>query len=97
LDLHYAVGLLWVLVLDDVVFELGVRHVGRFGRVGESGARVFGEELVANFGEKLVGYEGGVFVVGDHKAAHAFGTAVGVECVIWTRSISICLRMKRLR
>lgn len=63
---------MWVLVFDNVVFQLGVGHVGWFGRVGESGFWVFGEELIADFGEKLMGYERGVFVVGDYEAADAF-------------------------
>jgi hypothetical protein len=72
LDLHNTVCLLWVLVLDNVVLQLGVGHVGRIGRVGESRFWVFGEELIADFGEELMGYKGGVFVVGDDEAADAF-------------------------
>lgn len=42
-----------------------------------------GEELVDDFAEELVGYEGGVLVVGDDDAADAFGAAVGVKGVVW--------------
>jgi hypothetical protein len=72
LNLHDTVGLLWVLVLNNVVFQLRVGHVGWVGRIGEGGFGIFGEELVADFGEKLVGYERRVFVVGDYEAADTF-------------------------
>ena len=42
---------------------------------------MFGEKLVDDFGEELMGDEGGVFVVGDYDAGDAFGAAVGVEGV----------------
>ena len=42
---------------------------------------MFGEELVDDFGEELVGYERGVFLVADYDACDAFGAAVGVEGV----------------
>lgn len=41
-----------------------------------------GEELVDDFAEELVGYEGGVLVVGDDDAADAFRAAVGVEGIV---------------
>jgi hypothetical protein len=43
---------------------------------------MFGEELVDDFAEELVGDKGGVLVVGDDDAADALGTAVCVEGVI---------------
>lgn len=79
LNLHDAVGLLGILVLDNVFFELG-EGAGGIGD-GEDVARVLVQELVDDFGEELVGYEGGVFVIGDEDAGNAFGAAVGVESV----------------
>lgn len=79
LDLHDAVGLLRVLVLDNVFLELGVRARGIGG--GEDIARVLVQELVDDFGEELVGNEGGVFVVGDDDAGDTLGAAVRVEGV----------------
>jgi hypothetical protein len=43
---------------------------------------VLGEEFVDDFAEELVGYEGGVLVVGDDDAADAFGAAVRVKGVV---------------
>ena len=80
LDLHDAVRLLRVLVFDYVFFEL---REGEGRRVGgcEGRARVFGEELVDDFREELVGDEGRVVLVADDDAGDAFGAAVGVEGV----------------
>lgn len=83
LDLHDAVGLLRVLVLGEVVAQLGHGQLG-LAR-GPRGARVLGEELVDALAEELVGDEGGVLVVRDDDAADALGAAVGVECVIFSR------------
>ena len=44
---------------------------------------MLGEEFVDHFGEELVRYEGGVFVIADYDAADAFGASVGVEGVFW--------------
>ena len=83
LDLHNTVGLRGVLVLRDVLFELGERELGRaLCEVCVGGARIFGDEFVDDFGEYAVGNHGGVFVVGDYDAADAFCAAVGVECVL---------------
>ncbi|KAK1256283.1 hypothetical protein MKX07_008542 [Trichoderma sp. CBMAI-0711] len=80
LDLHDAVGLLGVLVLGEVVPELGEGQDGLAG--GPRGARVLGEELVDDLAEELVRDEGGVLVVRDDDAADALGAAVGVEGVV---------------
>lgn len=80
LDLHDAVGLLRVLVLFEVVLQLGEGQ-DRLAS-GPRGARVLGEELVDDFAEELVGDQGGVLVVGDDDAADALGAAVGVESVV---------------
>lgn len=46
LNLHDAVSLGWILVLDDVIFEFGEGECGIGG--GPGGARVGGEKLVDN-------------------------------------------------
>lgn len=79
LDLHDAVRLLRILILDDVFFQRG--EVERGAGVGEGGARVSGKEFVDDFGEELVGDEGWVVGVADDDAGDALGPAVGVECV----------------
>lgn len=79
LDLHDRIGLLRVLVLGEVFFELGEVE-GRGGR-GEGGARALGEELVDDFGKELVRDEGGVVGVANNDASDAFGAAVGVKNV----------------
>lgn len=43
---------------------------------------MLGEEFIDDFAEELVGYEGGVLVVGDDDAADAFGAAVRVKGVV---------------
>jgi len=80
LNLHDTVCLLWVLVFDNVVFQLGVAECV-FAGAGEGGAWVFGEKLVADLGKELMGDQLGVLFVGDYDAADTFGPAVGVECV----------------
>lgn len=47
------------------------------------------QELVYDFGEELVSYEGGVGVVGDYDAADAFGAAVGVECIVYQALLDV--------
>lgn len=80
MNLEYAVGLLWVLVFDYVVFELWEGQGGVRG--GPRRPRVLGEEFVDYFREKLMCYKRRVGVVGDYDAADAFRTAVGVESVV---------------
>lgn len=57
LDLHDAVGLAGVLVLDDIFLELrqGARILAQRG-VGEGSAWVFGKELVHNLAQELMGH-----------------------------------------
>lgn len=80
LNLHDAVGLLRVLVLGEVLAELGEGQLGLAG--GPRGAGVLGQELVDNLAEQLVGDEAGVLVIRDDDSADALGAAVGVEGVI---------------
>ncbi len=80
LDLHDAVGLVRVLVLDNVILQLREGERGR--AVGPLRARVGGQELVDDFGEELVRDQGRVGVVADDDAADAFRPAVGVEGVV---------------
>ena len=80
LDLENAVGLLGVLVLGEVVAQLGHGDAGVAS--GPGGARVLGQELVDDLAEQLVGDEGRVLLVGDDDAADALAAAVGVECVV---------------
>jgi hypothetical protein len=95
LDLHDAVRLLRVLVLLDVVLELWEGE--RLCRdvvvcdAGVSGARVFGDELVDDFGEKLVGYHLGILGIGDDHAADALCAAVGMEDVLCSRALVVSL------
>ncbi len=80
LNLHYAVCLLRVLILDKVFFELGESdRVGRGG--GKEVPWVLGEKFIDNFGEELVCDQGWVFVIGDYDASDAFASGVDVECV----------------
>jgi hypothetical protein len=84
LDLDDAVRLRRVLVLGDVLFQLGEGERGlALGEGGVGGAGVLGDELVDDLGEDAVGDHGRVLVVGDYDAADAFCAAVGVECVFW--------------
>ena len=57
LDLHDAVGLAWVLVLDNIFLQLrqGAGILAQRG-VGEGSAWVFGKELVHNLAQELVGH-----------------------------------------
>lgn len=80
LDLHDAVGLPGVLILGEVVLELGHDQGGLAG--GPRRARVLGEELVDDLAEDLVRDERGVLVVRDDDAADALCAAVGVKSVI---------------
>lgn len=73
-----------VLILDQVVFEFGKGERLRL-RAGKGGARVFAEELVDNFGEKLVGHEGGVVLVADYDTGDPLSAAVGVKGIGWER------------
>ena len=43
---------------------------------------MIGEEFVHDFAEQLVGYKGGILVVGAADSADAFAAAVGVESVV---------------
>ena len=79
LDLHDAVGGVRVLVLDNVLLELGEGQLCI--RVCKGRARVSRQELVEDLGEQLVGDEGGILVVGDDDAGDALAAAVGVEGV----------------
>jgi hypothetical protein len=84
LDFDDAVCLRRVLVLRDVLFELGEAELRvTLFEAGVRCARVLGYELVDDFGKDAVGDHGRVFVVGYYDAADAFGAAVGVECVLW--------------
>lgn len=80
LNLHDTIRLLGVLILGQIIFQRGEVELGRVGG-GEGAAGVAGEEFVDDFGEDLVGDEGGVVVVGDDDGGDAFGAAVGVEGV----------------
>lgn len=80
LDLEDAVGLLRVLVLLEVLLQLGHGDGGRSRGPGRP--RVLGEELVDDLAEELVGYEGRILLVGDDDTADALAAAVGVECVV---------------
>lgn len=53
LDLHDAVRLLRILVLNNIIPQGG--EIERRGARHEGGARVAGEEFVDDFGEELVG------------------------------------------
>jgi hypothetical protein len=44
---------------------------------------MFHEKLVDNFGEQLMGNEGGVGVIADYDAGDALSAAVGVKGVVW--------------
>ena len=80
LDLHDAVGLLRVLVLCEVLLELGHDEGGC--AAGPAGSGVLGEELVDDLAKELMRHEGRVLVVRDDDAADALGAAVGVEGVV---------------
>lgn len=82
LDLHDAVGLLGVLVFDNVLFELrqGACVLAQRG-IGESCPGMLGEELVDDLGKKLVSHKGRVVAIGHNDTGHALGPAVCVECV----------------
>lgn len=86
LDLEYAVGLLGVLVLGEVVAQLGHGDAGGAG--GPGGARVLGQELVDDLAEQLVGNEGRVLLVRYDDAADTLAAAVGVECVVYRHGVS---------
>lgn len=79
LDLHDAVGLMGVLVLDNVLFERGKRQFGV--GVGKGRAGVTRQELVDDLGEKLMGDKGGVFLVGDDDSGDSLTATVGVKGV----------------
>ena len=82
LDLHDAVRLLRILVLDDVLVERREAD-GAGGRVRPRGPRVRRQELVQQLAEQLVRDQRRVLVVGNDDACEAFGAAVGVEGVGW--------------
>lgn len=80
LNLEDAVGLLGVLVLCEVLLQLGHRESGRAG--GPAGAGILGEELVDNLAKKLMCHKGRVLVIGDDDTADTLSSAVGVESVV---------------
>lgn len=57
---------------------------------------MFSEELVDDFAEKLVRYQGGVLVVGDDDTADTFGAAVGVEGVVCCMHMRVSIRAQYL-
>ncbi len=69
LNLHDAVRLLWILILDDVLFELREGDIGI--RRGEGTPWILGQKLIQDFGEQLMSGQGGVVLVGDDDARHA--------------------------
>jgi hypothetical protein len=83
LNLHDAVRLLRILVLYDVVFQLGERQCGV--RICKRGSRILREELVDYFGEQLMGNEGWIVMVGDDNASDTFCATVYVESVVCGR------------
>jgi hypothetical protein len=82
LDLEDLVCLLGVLVLREVVLELGIGQRVCLGG-GDGGGGVLGGELVAEFLEDARDDEVGVFFVGDDYAAKAARVVVGVDEVVW--------------
>jgi hypothetical protein len=82
LDLHDAVGLAWVLVLDDIFLECGqgARILAQRG-VGEGSARVLGQELIHNLTQELVGHQSRVVAICNDHTSNTLGPAVSVECV----------------
>ena len=81
LDLHQTIRILRVLVLGDVFLEFGEDDRVLGGEGAEGGDGVFGEEVVEDAGEELVGDHAGVFLVADDDAADAFGAGVAVHDV----------------
>ncbi len=82
LNLEDAVGLLGILVLGEVLAQLGHNDGVGVGCGRPCGARVLDQELVNDLAEELMGYEGRVLLVGDNDAADAFAATVGMECVV---------------
>lgn len=80
LNLEDAIGLLRVLVLCEVLLQLGHGESGCAG--GPAGAGVLGEELVDDLAKKLMCHKGRVLVIGDDDTADTLGAAVGVESVV---------------
>lgn len=80
LNLHNAVNLSRVLVLCDILLELGIWQREGLG-FGEDGARVFGEEFVTDLGEYLLRNELRVLGVCYYDSADAFLTGVGMNVV----------------
>jgi hypothetical protein len=82
LNLHNAVCLTGVLVLDNVLLQLRQRAcVFTEGGVGEGCARVLGEELVHDLGQKLMRHKRGILAISDDDTSDTLSSTVCVECV----------------
>lgn len=82
LDLHDAVGLGWVLVLDDIFLELrqGARILAQRW-VGEGSAWVLGKKLVHNLAQNLVGHQGRIVPICYNNTGNTLCPSVSMECV----------------
>ena len=81
LNLHNTIRLLGILIFRDILFELWEGQGGV--RVREGSARISRKELVDNFGEQLVRYQGWVVVIADDDAGDAFGPSVDMKGVCY--------------
>jgi hypothetical protein len=87
LDLHDAVRVLRVLVLCNVVLELGPLDLDA---VLEAGDGVLGEELIDELGQDLVRDEARVLAVADDDAGDTLAAAVDVEGARCRALVSHC-------
>lgn len=82
LDLHNAIGLARVLVLDDIFLQLGQRAgVLAQGRVGESSARVLSQELIDYLAQEPVRHQFRIFCISDYHAGNALFSTICMETV----------------
>lgn len=68
------------MVLGDIALQFWEDDSGFARGPGRSG--VVGEELVHDFGQELMRYEGRIGMVGDDDTAHAFRPAIRMESVV---------------
>lgn len=82
LDLHDAVCLGGILVLDDVFLKSRQRtSILAESRIRERGPRVLGKEFIHNLAKKLVGDQGRIVTIGDDDTGNTLCATIGVECV----------------